>query len=371
MGEVARVATLGHPAIAKAEAFLDADHLILATPERGGVTLADLMDRLEQRGDDLPPSAVLHVAAAVAGALAASHAAALDDDPVGRICHGFLSPAWIWLDWSGEVSVDALGLAAIASAPGLRTAPAYDAPEQRAGGKATPRGDVYSLAAIVWALLAAQPATEALSVDGLGERLPASLRPLLVRALEPSLGKRTITSEELATLLAAMTSDEGKQALTAALVALRKGTNVLGTLRAPGVAPVAPGGVPGLPKPPAPAPLKSTLPAIGAPLPRPAGGPAVPPRPAGPSPLPRPAGPPLSPAAVGAPLGTRLPPPRAKLGSTGEAVAPPAPPPAAPRPPAASPPAASPPAASPPAASPPAASPPAASPPAASPPAAS
>lgn len=291
--EVALCAGLEHPAVGEGDAFADGGELIFAIPERDGVSLETLMERRAASGEPLAFSLVAHIAHALAGALSAAHSAAVDDDLV-PVVHGALSPAWIWLTWDGRVVLDGLGLSAATDVPGVREASNYDAPERRRGGKPTSRGDIYSLGAVVWALLAGAAPDDAPTVDALPGAVPDAIRRVLERALDPVLAVRKVTAAEFELAFSETATEEGKQALAAALVRIRKGTNVIGTFRRPMSAPPGLGG-PSLPRPP------GQLPGAKPSLPRPA-----------PPPSGQASG---GPASAGAPLGTRLPPHRGPIGA--------------------------------------------------------
>jgi serine/threonine protein kinase len=308
--EVGVCSALGHPAIGAAEAFADGEHLAFAVPEREGIPLEGLIERLAATGEPLAEPAVWHIARELAAALSAAHSAALDDDLV-TVCHGFLAPSWVWLSWDGAVGLDALGLAAVADVPGLRAPSNYDAPERRRGGKPNSRGDIYSLGAIVLALLTGEEPVEEPSLASLPQSVPEAVRMVVERAIEPALAKRKLTAAEFEMAFAELAGVDGRKALATALVRLRKGTNVLGTFQRPVALPPRVGAA-------GPTPSPSTPPS-GIPLPRPAGAPlgtmlgAGPPRPA----IPRPGGPlptPSSSPPGSAPLGVRPPPARTMLG---------------------------------------------------------
>ncbi len=325
--EVGICVALGHPAIGPAEAFAAGEDLGFAVPERDGATLEQLFVRQQQSGRPLATAAIWHVAKELASALAATNYASVDDELI-TICHGFLSPEWVWLGWDGSVSLDGLGLAAVADSPGLRGSAGYDAPERRRAGKPTPRGDLYSLGAIVWALLTGDAPPLSPSAAELDDRVPAALRGILLKAVEPALGKRTLNVTELEQAFAAASLDAGKKELAAALLVLRKGTTMLGTARAP-----LPASSPSVsassaavtqpPAAPAPKPVltpRAALPGAVATLP---GAVATPPGAVATPRLgtPLPASVTASPVRAGSPLGSRLPPARAKLGSSSGAAA--------------------------------------------------
>ncbi|MBM4360005.1 MAG: hypothetical protein FJ096_18020 [Deltaproteobacteria bacterium] len=281
MREVAACTALGHAAIGSADAFADGEHLAFAVPEREGVTLEVVLERQAVSGEALALPAVCHIGRAVASALSAAHSAALDDDLV-TVCHGFLAPSWVSVAWDGTVGLDALGLAAVADAAGLRVPSKFDAPERRRGGKPNSRGDIYSLGVLVWALLTGEEPSDEPLVAALPSTVPDAIRQVLERALEPTLAKRKLTAAEFEIAFEAAAGGDGQTVLASSLVKLRKGTNVLGTFRRPAAfAPPtastssAPPGSPPPPRALAPSGTLLSAPPLGA---RPG---ALPPRPAG------------------------------------------------------------------------------------------
>jgi hypothetical protein len=224
-------ASLGHPAIGQVfDALVDGEHLLVATPEPEGSTALVLISRLRQDGIAIDPAAAWYLGHVAAGALGAAHTASVGDDFV-TVSHGCLSPEWIAIDWDGTVRVDGLGLAALIEVQGMRAELGYCAPEQRQGRKVTPRGDLYSLAAIVWALLAGQTPPAEPRIDAIAANIPESLRELFARALEPSLGKRKVTAAELEHAFGEVAGANGQKALANALATVRKGTSLQGTPR--------------------------------------------------------------------------------------------------------------------------------------------
>ena len=97
---------------------------------------------------------VRRVGVRIADALAAAHACG--------VLHGDVQPAHILLDEYGSPRLADFGLAAITGmeaeqGTALRVSPAYAAPEALRRQPATEAGDVYSLAATLYALLAGRP----------------------------------------------------------------------------------------------------------------------------------------------------------------------------------------------------------------------
>jgi hypothetical protein len=113
-----------------------------------------LNDRLRDKGP-FPPGEVRDIGVRIADALAAAHAAG--------VLHRDVKPANILIDRYGNVALADFGLAAMPK-PGLESSatraaltPAYAPPEAFRMDEPTPAGDVYSLAASLYALLSGRP----------------------------------------------------------------------------------------------------------------------------------------------------------------------------------------------------------------------
>ncbi len=225
--QVAICAALDHPAIAKIINHFEHEAKLAVVTECEGIEL----DELLKSGSKLDDKVVWYVGHQLAGALSQAHSAT---DPTSgdfvSICHGHLSPRRVWVTPNGEVQIIGFGLAPLVGSDGMDCQPGYQAPEESKGGRVTPRGDIYSAAAIVWALLTGgQPtAGEAkLDLGGLSDKLPGQLADILDRALEPSLGKRKITSMELEQWFADVADSEAaKQALAAGFRAVNGGSAI-------------------------------------------------------------------------------------------------------------------------------------------------
>jgi serine/threonine protein kinase len=204
-------ASLGHEAIAAVEEIIVENGQIAiasAAPPRGA-RLSALLDRLS-------PEGVWVVAYEVAGALALAHAAADDDGDFFHVCHGHLSPEVIHLGAGGEVRLEGLGLAPLVGAV-ITAPPAFTAPEQRGGGRVTPRGDIYALACVIYALLRGHEPSPAPSPRDIADKVPPSFREAFSLALEGKVSSRRITALELEQWLSDLVTDAGRQALAAAV----------------------------------------------------------------------------------------------------------------------------------------------------------
>jgi len=113
-----------------------------------------LQDELRNRGR-LTPARVRNVGVALADALAAAHQAG--------VLHRDIKPANVLVNRYGLVGLSDFGLASLLDGPHGQSVtrealtPAYAPPEAFRGGEPSPLGDVYSLAATLYALLAGAP----------------------------------------------------------------------------------------------------------------------------------------------------------------------------------------------------------------------
>jgi eukaryotic-like serine/threonine-protein kinase len=150
--EATAAAALSHPNIGGVFDYgEDGDTPFIVLELIEGRTLADRL-RSEER---LGPDEAARVTAIVADALHAAHEAG--------IVHRDVKPANIMLTAEGDVKVMDFGIAAAAGATPITTTGAtmgtatYISPEQAAGEKATPSSDVYSLAVVLYEMLAGRP----------------------------------------------------------------------------------------------------------------------------------------------------------------------------------------------------------------------
>jgi len=174
-----------------------------------GQPLNRTLERARDEAFPFQPDNALLVAEKIAQALAAAETVELDGVP---LAHGFLHPGLVLVSNDGEVAVTALGLGtALAAclseaeaAPGVR---AYIAPEVLAGEAPSPRGDVYSVGAILFHLLTgtalpADPAARTAALDAAllswdGETIPDDIGAVLEKALAPTPGGRYPSAKEL------------------------------------------------------------------------------------------------------------------------------------------------------------------------------
>ena len=182
-----------------------------------------LGDRL-RRGLPFTPAETARAGAAVAGGLAAAHAAGL--------AHRALSPANVWIP-AGEPESACLfdvGLARAldedhATVDPARHACAYLAPEQVLGGRIDPldhRPDLFALGCVLAAMATGRSPLESVTpeatlrrvaeaavVPGALESLPESLRGVVESLLEADPGRRPSSADDVARRLAALAAAQG------------------------------------------------------------------------------------------------------------------------------------------------------------------
>jgi len=167
-----------------------------------------------------PPAEVaLSLIEQLLAGLAAVHAAAdLRPGPAVRLAHGNLTPANLLIEDTGRLVLTDLGLDRAAAARqargsgGVRVA--HQAPELAAGGRATPRSDVFAAGAIAWELVTGRRllagSRAATGQSGAAVRppsairagVPAELDAAIVRALEVEPRRRWADAAAFAAALA-------------------------------------------------------------------------------------------------------------------------------------------------------------------------
>jgi len=141
-----------------------------------------------------------------AGQIITQIGAALEYVGNKRVPHGALTPDQILLNENGEVAVLGVGLAGLAALLGARgeaSHNAYLAPEQRLADHApTVRGDVYSLAAILFRLLTGMDpdldasSTSSLRADQINDRIPPAVGQVVARAMDADPLQRPRSPED-------------------------------------------------------------------------------------------------------------------------------------------------------------------------------
>lgn len=266
--EASAYARLTHPSIVKLFDFFAVpadgvragtgdDRLVMVLEYVDGPTLSQLRAMLRAIGKELDDRVAIHVAYRIFEALAAAHAGG--DAAALPVIHRDVNPSNVLIPWDGHVKLADFGTAKLAGldpqsvAGMIKGTFGYMAPEQVIGTAVTPAADVYAGGIVLWELLArrrafqrgALPEMEALrtmaeprlvSLDVVRPDVDAAVRAALKRALEPSADRRTITAEEMASVLSAVVpAEEGRERLVAALGQVR------GDPRAASVASYPPG----------------------------------------------------------------------------------------------------------------------------------
>jgi len=113
------------------------------------------------------------------------------------LVHGSLSPEGVAVQPDGRVTVGDFGLAQLLDLVGIQlkqAASPYVAPERAAGQAPDPRSDVYSLAAILYMLLAHRPPQvvqgQVLAPGRFNSDVPPAMDNLVVKALAPNPAER-------------------------------------------------------------------------------------------------------------------------------------------------------------------------------------
>ena len=201
------------------------DRYLLAMEYVHGRTLRQVADRCRETGLRLGLARSVHVALAVARALAYAHRP-VEQGGVAGLVHRDVSPQNILVSFEGEVKLADFGIARAQGAGGL-TEPGtvkgkagYMAPEQAAGRALDARADVFALGVVLWELCtgrrlfqreseeatrAAVASAEPISRPSeWNEEVPAELDAAVMAALQRDPGRRTPGAEELAAALEAL-----------------------------------------------------------------------------------------------------------------------------------------------------------------------
>jgi len=240
-------ARLSHPAVVKLyDSFAADGQIVLVLEFVDGLPLHKLRAMLATTGERVEDRPAMYLAQRVFGALAAAHGSR--DSLKGEhspVIHGDVNPSNILVPWDGQVKLGDFGIARATGAPAdtragfIKGTYGYSAPEQVAGKEVTERADIYSAGVILWELLARRKAVqrgslndaqvlkamahpEFPSLDLLRPDLNAAVRAAVKRAVEPDPAKRTITADEMVTILGqAAVAEDGRKGLAAAMAKLR------------------------------------------------------------------------------------------------------------------------------------------------------
>ena len=244
--EAAAYARLSHPSIVRLyDFFANEDQLVMVLEYIDGPPLSRLRGMLKAVGQTFDDATAIFVATCLFEALAAAHAANDDSGEPAPVIHRDVNPSNVLIPWDGHVKLADFGIAKVtganhqSSAGLIKGTYGYMAPEQVKGETVTPRADVYAGAIILWEMLTkrrafirgALPEIEVLrqlaepriaSIDVLRPDLDKGVRDAITRALEPRAEKRSMTAEEMVSILrAAVSSDEGREKLAKVLAAVR------------------------------------------------------------------------------------------------------------------------------------------------------
>ena len=244
--EAAAYARLSHPSIVRLyDFFSNDDQLVMVLEYIDGPPLSRLRGMLKAVGQQLDDTTALYIASSIFDALAAAHGAVDDSGEPAPVIHRDVNPSNVLIPWDGNVKLADFGVAKVTGASHqssvglIRGTFGYMAPEQVKGETVTPRADVYAGAIILWEMLTkrrafirgALPEIEVLrelaeprivSIDVIRPDLDKSVRDAIKRALQPHGDKRTITAEEIASILRAVVPEsEGREKLAKALALVR------------------------------------------------------------------------------------------------------------------------------------------------------
>ncbi len=172
------------------DVFEDAGTPCLVARYMTGGSLADRLARTP--GGRLEPAEAIRAGREIADALAHAHE--------HGVVHRDVKPDNVWVDADGEAALGDFGIALAEGESAASGTPLYAPPEQAAGGRATPRSDLYALGATLYELLSGRPPS--------GERgplaVPEPLERLIVQLLSPDPDDRPATAAEVRTALDAL-----------------------------------------------------------------------------------------------------------------------------------------------------------------------
>jgi eukaryotic-like serine/threonine-protein kinase len=160
----ARVALrLNHPNVVQVYGFEnDGATLLLIMEHVDGADLGNIVQRLAENGEVVPPSLAAYILREVARGLHYAHERADEQARPLEIVHRDVSPNNILLSYEGAVKIGDFGIARVRTAalenPGtVRGKFGYMAPEQALGQPVDRRADVYSLGVLLTELLSGKP----------------------------------------------------------------------------------------------------------------------------------------------------------------------------------------------------------------------
>jgi serine/threonine-protein kinase len=244
--EAAAYARISHPSIVRLFDFFALDgQLVMVLEFVDGPPLSRLRGMLKAIGQPMDDKASIYVAQRLFDALAAAHAATDETGGPAPVIHRDVNPTNILVPWDAHVKLADFGVAKVTGASHqssvglIKGTFGYMAPEQVTGEAVTPRADVYAAAIVLWEMLTkrrafqrgALPEVEVLrvmaepkivSLDVLRPDVDRSVREAVRRALEPKPERRTITAEEMVSILREVVpSEDGREHLARALGSVR------------------------------------------------------------------------------------------------------------------------------------------------------
>ncbi len=223
LAEMERCKRLKHRAAVRIIKAFEADgRCAVAFEHHPGVTLATLAAHLRAEGEPLTQGASLYIIKEVLDVLAEAHRLAGAPGTSGPLVHQQLGPEQVLITWDAGVKVFGLGMSSAYRAERKQMAwPAeilpYVPPEVRDGAEPKPLSNLYSAAAILWALLAhEEPPSDGSPVAPLAERcagVDEDLAQGVDRALAPNPSTRFLAARLLAQSVDSRVTDSDKEEL--------------------------------------------------------------------------------------------------------------------------------------------------------------
>ena len=224
MDEARISARISHANVVHVEEFgEDAGVFYLVMEHVDGCAVSQLLRSLIDRGEKLPVDMAVHIACKAAAGLHAAHETRDSDGGNLGVVHRDVSPSNVLVSRDGNVKLIDFGVAkarnrtsSTHSSYALKGKLRYMSPEQAWGSDLDRRSDIYSLAIVLWELLAMRPLFDAendmLLLDKV--RYPQVLPPstfnpavspeldaVILRALAVEVEARPATAGELRALL--------------------------------------------------------------------------------------------------------------------------------------------------------------------------
>lgn len=162
--EFALLDQVKHRAIVRVFQYLPEDHAVVMEPVHG-VTLRQVLDDCNARGEPMYSEAALEIGCELADALFQAWTTPGDDGEPLRLVHRDLKPENLMLTPTGEVKILDFGLARgrspeVVAEPGNRArgTPIYMAPEQARGEEVDHRTDLFAVGLLLFEMLLRRPA---------------------------------------------------------------------------------------------------------------------------------------------------------------------------------------------------------------------